>query len=191
MDFCFWSPYGRVVINIGCRTPAPAYSRLFQLRSEEGLDYKERVQWPVPCALCVHWDEENRLDDRENTVFCAQILLCALDGWERQSNEINRLEVAVCATCAVRDCMLREVEGKSNEKVGGLNEGCARYISSSSDKSLRFATSLAIVVLSNCRHSVSMSVWRKRTIRFTWLLPFSTASGSKTFRSVVSFLCHA
>ena len=34
----------RGVINSGCRIPNPAYSRLFQLRSEEGADYKERVQ---------------------------------------------------------------------------------------------------------------------------------------------------
>jgi hypothetical protein len=35
---------GGVVINGGCRIPNPANSRLFQLRSEEGRDYKECVQ---------------------------------------------------------------------------------------------------------------------------------------------------
>ena len=35
---------GRFVINGGCRIPDPAYSRHFQLRSEEGTGYKERVQ---------------------------------------------------------------------------------------------------------------------------------------------------
>jgi hypothetical protein len=35
---------GVVVINDGCRIPDPAYTRLFQLRSEEGRGYKEPVQ---------------------------------------------------------------------------------------------------------------------------------------------------
>ena len=44
VDFCLWRQNGRVVINDGLRISDPAYSRLFQLRSEEGLDYRERVQ---------------------------------------------------------------------------------------------------------------------------------------------------
>ncbi len=44
VDFCVWGLNGRVVINGGCRIPDPAYSRLFQLRNEEGAAYKERVQ---------------------------------------------------------------------------------------------------------------------------------------------------
>ena len=42
--FCYWRLNGRVVINGGYRIPDPAYARFFQLRSEEGLGYKERVQ---------------------------------------------------------------------------------------------------------------------------------------------------
>ena len=34
----------------------------------------------VSCAPCVQRTGENRLDDRENTVFCAQILCGADDG---------------------------------------------------------------------------------------------------------------
>jgi hypothetical protein len=44
MDFCFWGSNGHVVINGGCLNPDPAYSQLFQLRSEEGPGYKERVR---------------------------------------------------------------------------------------------------------------------------------------------------
>lgn len=36
VDFCLWRLNGRVVINGGCRISDPAYSRLFQLRSEVG-----------------------------------------------------------------------------------------------------------------------------------------------------------
>lgn len=35
---------GYVVLNGNCRIQAPAFSRFFQLRSEEGRGYKERVQ---------------------------------------------------------------------------------------------------------------------------------------------------
>ena len=44
VDFCLRELNGRVVINGGCRIPDPTYTRLSQLRSEEGRDYKERVQ---------------------------------------------------------------------------------------------------------------------------------------------------
>jgi hypothetical protein len=33
----------------------------------------------------------------------------ANDGWERQSKEINDLEIAMCAMCAVSDSAFREV----------------------------------------------------------------------------------
>ena len=67
------------------------------------------MQLSVPCLLSVHGAMKDRLDDRENTVFCAPVLCGAHDGWERQHNEINRLETAVCTTCAVRDSVLHEV----------------------------------------------------------------------------------
>ena len=44
MDFCLWRLNGRFVINGGYQIPDPAYSRLFQLRSEEAPGYTERVQ---------------------------------------------------------------------------------------------------------------------------------------------------
>jgi hypothetical protein len=44
VHFRLWRLNGRAAINGGCQIPDPAYARLFQLRSEEGLAYKERVQ---------------------------------------------------------------------------------------------------------------------------------------------------
>jgi RpiB/LacA/LacB family sugar-phosphate isomerase len=54
-------------------------------------------------------DAINRLDDRENTVFYAQILPRAHDGKARHCHEINALETTVRATCAVSDSALCEV----------------------------------------------------------------------------------
>jgi len=44
-------------------------------------------------------------------------LLCAHDGWERQFKEINELEAVVCATCAVRDSMVRDFPSNESAKI--------------------------------------------------------------------------
>ena len=53
----------------------------------------------------------NASHDQQHATVCGEretVRRCAHDGWGRQSNEVNRLEAAVCATCAVRDSASRE-----------------------------------------------------------------------------------